>query len=56
MALGLSDQRTVDVSWSVYNSSVTVFRFGGANRFSLSSFNSVAHLEICRDPDLLTYR
>ena len=55
-ALGLSDRQTVAVSWSVYNSSVSVFHYSAAKRFSLSSFNSVAHLEIRPVPGLLTYR
>ena len=55
-ALGLSDGQTVEVSWAVYNSAVSVFRYNSRGRFSLSSFNSVAHLEIGRDAALLTYR
>ena len=55
-ALGLSDERTVEVSWAVYNSAVSTFRYNRQRRFSLVSFNSVAHLKICRDAELLTYR
>jgi broad specificity phosphatase PhoE len=55
-ALGLSDERAVEISWAVYNSSVSTFRYNRERRFSLVSFNSVAHLKICRDAELLTYR
>jgi broad specificity phosphatase PhoE len=55
-ALGLSDEQTVAVSWAVYNSAVSVFRYDSRGRFGLSTFNSVAHLEVCRDAALLTYR
>ena len=55
-ALDLSDERAVGVSWTVYNSSVSVFRYSADKRFGLCSFNSVAHLEIHRDAGLITYR
>ncbi|HME08479.1 MAG TPA: histidine phosphatase family protein [Bryobacteraceae bacterium] len=52
MALDLSPQRTLELSWTPRNASYTEFLTSG-ERFSLSSFNSHPHLE---DPALLTYR
>ncbi len=55
-ALGLSDAHAVGVSWAVFNSAVSVFRYNRRKCIGLSSFNSVAHLEACRDARLITYR
>ena len=55
-ALDLSDERAVEVSWTVYNSSVSIFRYNVEKRVGLCCFNSVAHLEIRRDASLITYR
>ena len=52
MALDLSPQRTLELSWTSRNASYTEFLFS-RERFSLSSFNNHPHLE---DEDLLTYR
>lgn len=54
-ALGLSDQKTLGLTWNVKNSSITHFKFDD-DRISLVSFNSVAHLEAAGDPGLITYR
>jgi broad specificity phosphatase PhoE len=56
MALGLSDERAVGVSWVVYNSAVSVFRYNRRKHLGLSTFNSIAHLESCRQDGLITYR
>ncbi|MCU0579655.1 MAG: histidine phosphatase family protein [Desulfobacterota bacterium] len=55
MALSLSDQETVQLSWQVRNASVSTFKYN-RNRLTLSSFNNVAHLEISGEPGLVTYR
>lgn len=52
VALGLSDQATIELLWSPRNASFAEFRFT-TGRFSLSSFNATPHLN---DPELLTYR
>jgi broad specificity phosphatase PhoE len=52
MALDLSPQRTLELSWTSRNASYTEFLFS-RERFSLSSFNNHPHLE---DEELLTYR
>ena len=55
MALSLSDRETVQLSWQVRNASISMFKFN-RDRLTLSSFNNVAHLELNREPELLTYR
>ena len=52
LALDLTPQRTLELSWTPRNASYTEFLISG-ERFSLSSFNNHPHLE---DPALLTYR
>jgi broad specificity phosphatase PhoE len=52
LALDLSPQRTLELSWTPRNASYTEFLTSG-ERFSLSSFNNHPHLE---DQVLLTYR
>jgi broad specificity phosphatase PhoE len=51
-ALGLSDESALGVSWMSQNCSWSEFLYG-ADRFTLSTFNSHPHLE---DPAMLTYR
>jgi broad specificity phosphatase PhoE len=55
MALSLTDEETIRLSWQIQNTSLSVFKYSGKD-FSLSSFNSLAHLQLLRDPTLLTYR
>ncbi len=55
MALSLSDRETIQLSWQVRNASVSTFKYN-RDRLTLSSFNNVAHLEMNREPALLTYR
>jgi broad specificity phosphatase PhoE len=51
-ALDLSAQNALRVSWMAQNSSFSEFLFS-SDRFTLSSFNAVPHLD---DPALQTYR
>jgi broad specificity phosphatase PhoE len=51
-ALDLSSQNALRVSWMAQNSSFSEFLYS-SDRFTLSSFNSVPHLD---DPALQTYR
>jgi broad specificity phosphatase PhoE len=51
-ALDLSAQNALRVSWMAQNSSFSEFLFSG-ERFTLSSFNAVPHLD---DPAMQTYR
>jgi broad specificity phosphatase PhoE len=55
MALSLTDEETIRLSWQIQNTSLSVFKYSG-KEFSLSSFNSLAHLQLLKDPTLLTYR
>lgn len=55
MALGLADEQTIRLSWQIRNTSLSIFKYSDG-RFGLSSFNSVAHLELHNDAALLTYR
>ncbi len=55
MALSLSDRETVQLSWQVRNASVSTFKYN-RDRLTLSSFNNVAHLEVEKEPGLLTFR
>lgn len=52
IALNLSHESTLELTWSPRNSSFSEFLFT-AGRFSMSSFNETPHLP---DPSLLTYR
>ncbi len=53
-ALGLSDEITIRTGWHILNSSVSVFDYRN-DRLSLKSFNSIAHLEMCNDDNLITF-
>jgi broad specificity phosphatase PhoE len=54
-ALGLPDEQVLRLALHVLNTSVSLFRYDGS-RPTLLSYNSVAHLELQRKPELLTYR
>jgi broad specificity phosphatase PhoE len=54
-ALGLADAAALELSWQIFNASVTRIRCGPRG-MALFGFNEVAHLELERDPALLTYR
>ncbi|UCF92026.1 MAG: histidine phosphatase family protein [Desulfobacterales bacterium] len=53
--LGLSDAKTIEISWQVMNASITRFKYN-AGRMALAGFNDVNHLELEQDQALLTYR
>lgn len=54
-ALGLSDHKTLDLSWQLMNASITRFKYN-RREIALAGFNDVAHLELEGNPALLTYR
>ncbi len=54
-ALGLSDQKTLAISWQLMNASVTRIKYN-SQEIMLAGFNDVTHLELEGDPSLLTYR
>ncbi len=53
--LGLSDETALRLTWQVKNTSVTTILYD-EKRLSLSCFNSVSHLELVKDPGLITLR
>lgn len=52
LALGTADEATLELAWVVRNAAISEFLYSG-DRFTLSSFNTLAHLD---DPALWTYR
>jgi broad specificity phosphatase PhoE len=54
-SLGLSDNKTIEISWQIMNASVTRFKYN-QNGMALLVFNDVTHLEIENDRNLVTYR
>jgi broad specificity phosphatase PhoE len=55
MALDLSDEKAMAVSWQIMNTSVTRFKYK-SNDIALAGFNDVSHLMLKGDRNLLTYR
>jgi broad specificity phosphatase PhoE len=53
--LGLSDPKTLEVSWQLLNASITRVKYNHRGMM-LAVFNDVAHLELEGDEGLLTYR
>lgn len=53
--LGLSDDRILDLNWSILNASITTLR-PAKGRFLLHQFNSIAHLQTVPNGGLVTYR
>ena len=57
--LGLSNKRTMALGWSVYNGSVTQLYYGRSAAHTealMLGFNSITHLEVTGDRDLVTFR
>lgn len=54
-ALGLEGAAAFEANWRIYNASVHTFRLSKSGP-ALVGFNNVAHLELARDPALLTFR
>jgi broad specificity phosphatase PhoE len=54
-ALGLSDKKTLEISWQLMNASITRIRYN-LQGIMLAGFNDVTHLELEGDHLLLTYR
>ena len=54
-ALHLDDQTALRLTWMIKNASVSSF-FYNDQGLALSTFNSAAHLEMLREPGLITYR
>lgn len=54
-ALGLTPGAAFEANWRIYNASIHTFRLGSRG-LALTGFNNVSHLELAREPSLLTYR
>ena len=54
-ALGISDQKTMEISWQLMNASITRFKYNDRG-IALAGFNDITHLELEQDKALLTYR
>jgi broad specificity phosphatase PhoE len=54
-ALKLSDEQTILLPLHTMNTGVSLFHFSEGS-FTLSCFNSIAHLELRNEPELITYR
>jgi broad specificity phosphatase PhoE len=54
-ALGLSDTKTLEISWQLMNASITRIKYNHRG-IMLAVFNDVTHLELEGDQSLLTYR
>ena len=55
IALGLSDKKTLEISWQLLNASITRIKYN-SHGMMLSGFNEVTHLELEGDEGLITYR
>lgn len=53
LVLGVADETALELGYAVQNAAVSELRFSGADRVSLSRFNSLAHLP---EPGSWTYR
>ena len=54
IALGLSTEKAIGLAWQIGNTSVSTFYYGEKG-LGLLSFNSLAHLELRGEPELITY-
>lgn len=54
-ALGIGDEATLRISWQIANTSLSSFVYS-RERITLSSFNSLAHILLMKDPALISYR
>ena len=55
IALGLSDKKTLEISWQLLNASITRIKYSRRGMM-LAGFNEVTHLELEGDEGLITYR
>lgn len=54
-ALRIESRTAFEANWRIYNASVHTFRVGRRG-LSLLGFNNISHLELARDPSLLSFR
>lgn len=54
-SLSLPAEQAIRLSWQIINTSVTRFMYD-EERITLAGFNMISHLELHKDPSLITYR
>lgn len=52
---GLPADKAFELNWQIVNTSLSCLKFRG-NQVSLASFNSHAHLQLLKAPELITFR
>ena len=55
MALDLTDEKAMAVSWQIMNTSITCFKYNSKG-IALTGFNDISHLKLKGNEGLLTYR
>ena len=55
LIVGMPAIRAFELNWQIVNTSLSLVKFRGDD-LALASFNSHAHLELLKNPDLITYR
>jgi broad specificity phosphatase PhoE len=52
---GVSAAKAFELNWQIVNTSLSCLKFRGS-QVSLASFNSHVHLQLLKEPELITYR
>ncbi|QLC72458.1 histidine phosphatase family protein [Pseudomonas sp. LPB0260] len=55
LVTGVAPDRAFELNWQIVNTSLSCLKFRG-NQVSLASFNSHAHLQLLKAPELITFR
>ena len=55
LIIGMPAIKAFELNWQIVNTSLSLVKFRGDD-LALASFNSHAHLELLKKPDLITYR
>jgi len=55
LMVGMPPIKAFELNWQIVNTSLSLAKFRG-DELALASFNSHAHLELLKNPDLVTYR
>jgi broad specificity phosphatase PhoE len=55
LIVGMPPIKAFELNWQIVNTSLSLAKFRG-DELALASFNSYAHLELSKNPDLITFR
>ena len=55
LVIGVAPIKAFEMNWQIVNTSLSLLKFRG-REVSLASFNSHAHLQLLRNPELITHR